>query len=333
MLSLYFLQVASHCHFLSVLDLYVFFFLLPRPFVCFFVQTRRAFAARLLYPRRASDSLPSSWPCCSLQSLSSTQKEAQCARKTEIQTSLWGPMAGWLTSMLHAQLHSLKAPVVDNHHPSPSYTATERDYRHTKPPYKVAILRLQGTFILWDENFIRHSPGQCVADGPQRKLNEHIGYRQLWWLWGCMCWRKVSVYDTRLILFGFLLCKADIRPSLLGTILIGNFWPDSSFSCCRSLSTCCLEFVEREGFCSRYLANFVWLPLMHRGSPPSGSCYNLHGNFWTESFFSCCRLLLTCGLVFVKTSLQACVAGCFHLRWHFFAWVKSSVPSSRCCLW
>ena len=97
MLSLYFRQVASHYQLPSVLDLCFFLCVAQAQAVCvcFFVQTRlRTFAARLLYPKRGSDSVPSSCPCCSLQTLSSTQKEAQFARHAEIQTSLWGPMAG-----------------------------------------------------------------------------------------------------------------------------------------------------------------------------------------------------------------------------------------------
>ena len=74
------------------------------------------------------------------------------------------------------------------------------------------------------------------------------------------------------------------------------------------------EFVEER---SLHLFCFGWLPLMRAvaqcRSPSSGSCYNIHRLFLTWFFVFLLSLIVACCLVFVKTCLQACVAGCFHL--------------------
>ena len=74
------------------------------------------------------------------------------------------------------------------------------------------------------------------------------------------------------------------------------------------------EFVEER---SLHLFCFGWLPVMSAvaqcRSPSSGFCYNIHRYFLTWFFVFLLSLIVACCLVFVKTSLQACVAGCFHL--------------------
>ena len=72
-----FLQVASHSQLPSVLDLCVFSFVAQTFFVSFCAdKIAHICGAVALYPRRASDSVLSSCPCFSLQTFSSTQKEA-----------------------------------------------------------------------------------------------------------------------------------------------------------------------------------------------------------------------------------------------------------------
>ena len=175
MLSLYFckwLLILSFRQFLTC----VFFHLLPRLFCIFLCRRLRTFAARLLYIQGGLQIQ------CFLHAPALVSKLFQVRRRkhnvhgTQKHKPACGdPWRGDSQACSVLNKKYLKRQFVDDHHPSPSYTATERDYRRTKPPYKVAIPRLQDTFILWDEHFIRHSPGQCVPDGPQQKLNERIG--------------------------------------------------------------------------------------------------------------------------------------------------------------
>ena len=97
------------------------------------------------------------------------------------------------------------------------------------------------------------------------------------------------------------------------------------------------EFVEER---SLHLFCFGWLPLMRAvaqcRSPSNGFCYNIHRYFLTWVFVFLLSLIVACCLVFVKTSLQACVAGCFHLQWHslfvsLYGW-SLSAPSAPSCL-
>ena len=97
------------------------------------------------------------------------------------------------------------------------------------------------------------------------------------------------------------------------------------------------EFVEER---SLHLFCFGWLPLMsvvaQCRSPSTGSCYDIRRYFLTWVFVFLLSLIVACCLVFVKTSLQACVAGCFHLQWHslfvcLYGW-SLSAPSAPSCL-
>ena len=54
-----------------------------------------------------------------------------------------------------------------HHHPT---TATGRDWRRAKRPYKMTVHTLQDTSTSWDKYFIRHSPRQRDPDGPPAKI-------------------------------------------------------------------------------------------------------------------------------------------------------------------
>ena len=49
-------------------------------------------------------------------------------------------------------------------------TATGRDWRRAKRPYKMKIHTLQDAFTSRDKHFIRHSPRQRVPDAPPAKI-------------------------------------------------------------------------------------------------------------------------------------------------------------------
>ena len=134
-----------------------------------------------------------------------------------------------------------------HHHPT---TATGRDWRRAKRPYKMTIHTLQDAFTSWDKHFIRHSPRQRVPDGPPAKNNmSTLDNVSSLWLWCCGCWREVSAPGPRLLLFGFLqwalllyddihpapLLNDDLHPAVLATIFISIFAPGSLCSCCLSL--------------------------------------------------------------------------------------------------
>ena len=93
------------------------------------------------------------------------------------------------------------------------------------------------------------------------------------------------------------------------------------------------EFVE-EMFL--LLVCFGWLPLTHTvaqcRSPSSGSCYDIRRYFLTWFFVFLSSLIVACCLVFVKTSLQACVAGCFHLLASMCGRLLSSSVAFFLCL-
>ena len=130
-------------------------------------------------------------------------------------------------------------------------TATGRDWRRAKRPYKMKIHTwLQDAFTSWDKHFIRHSPRQRVPDAPPAKIERaHWIMISFLWLWCCGCWREVSAPGPRLLLFGFLqwapllnddihpapLLKDDLHPAVLASIFISIFAPGSLCSCCRSL--------------------------------------------------------------------------------------------------
>ena len=133
MLSLHFLQVASHCHFLSVLDLCV-FSCVAQSF-CFLCRQDFAHLRRGCFIQGGVQIQ------CLLHDPAVVSKLFQVRRKKhnvhgrqKYKPACGDPWRGDSQACSVLSKKSLKRQFVDDHHPSPAYTATERDYLRTKPP-------------------------------------------------------------------------------------------------------------------------------------------------------------------------------------------------------
>ena len=166
MLSLHFLLVASHCHFLSVLDLCV--------FVCCCLDFPCVFCADTIAHMCGPVALSKEGfrfsaflhaPAVVSKLFQVRRRKHNVHGKQKNKPACGDPWRGG-SHASPCSAKKMKRQYVDNHHPPPSYTATERDCRRTKRPYKMAIRMLQGAVSSWEEHFIRRSPGHCVPDGP-----------------------------------------------------------------------------------------------------------------------------------------------------------------------